>query len=159
MSKAKPETDKIDFDPSDTMDKPKDLSGIFTGLWPGNPSQRTGNFFINLAMLDLKEGQTGVIGYFPPNFVFERVDVHLIASNDDKHLKFSVYVGRNFPACELGTFEIAADLSDVIRKKSNTLEPGICVGNKNIYLYADSPIPDEGRILITFVGYQIEPWR
>lgn len=139
-------------------DETKDLTESITGLWPGNPSQRQGSFFITLARLNLEEGQTGMIGYFPEGFVFESVDMHCISAND-RDLNIAVLIGTDTPGTLLEVFDISAATGKISREIINSPESGSCVGNQNIYLKAMSDLPDEGRILITFIGYLIETWR
>ena len=136
----------------------KDLTESIIGRWPGNPSQRQGSFSINLKRLNLKNGEVGMLGYFPEGFVFERVDMHSFSSFD-KDLNIEFLIGTKTPETLLEVFYMSTSTGKTSRQIKNSPKSGCCVGNQNIYLKMMSDIPNDGRILVTFVGYMIETWR
>ncbi len=146
--------------------KQADLSGKVTGLWPGNPPHRSGNFYFDLNRLELAPGQIGLIGSLAENFVFERVDVHLIREADSN---ICLEVLADYPEApkSLDTFMVPSNSkhvsrgmnSDALQAEKEKVEAGTFLGRKRAYLRFHNAPPTTGRMVINFVGYLIEPWR
>ena len=144
--------------------KPVDLTGKVNGLWPGNPPHRSGNFYFDLNRLELESGQIGLIGNLADNFVFERVDVHLIREADSD-IWFEVLADYPENPKSLDKFIIPSNSKHVSRSingdtlQEDKVKAGTFMGRKRVYLrFYDAP-PTTGRMVINFVGYLIEPWR
>ena len=144
--------------------KPADLTGKVNGLWPGNPPHRSGNFYFDLKRLELEPGQIGLIGSLADNFVFERVDVHLIREADSD---ICLEVLADYPddPANLDTFMVPSNSKHVSRGmngdalQAEKVEAGTFLGRKRAYLRFHNAPPTTGRMVINFVGYLIEPWR
>lgn len=141
----------------DPDSQPTDLTGTVNGLWPGNPPNRSGNFYFDLNRLDLQPGQMGLLGNLCENFVFERVDVHLIRPAEKS---FNLELLLN-AVDQLGVFRINPEKPMVQRLETSMrfISPGVFMGKEKVYLKVKDELPKQGRMVINFVGYLIEPWR
>ncbi len=138
--------------------KPADLTHAVNGLWPGNPPNRSGNFYFDLNRLELKPGQTGLLGNLCENFVFERVDVHMIRPADSGFSLELLLDDQQW----LDGFNIEPESLKTQRSepaKLGRVQPGTFLGKQRVYLTVNDELPKQGRMVINFVGYLIEPWR
>ena len=140
-----------------------DLTNSVTSLWPGNPPIRIGSFYFDLNRLDVAAGEPGLLGNLCENFVFERVDLHLLSVPDadwsfDIELSDTRFLG-GFHGDGLDNEVICHGMSCEGHIHINTILPGTCLSNQRVYLRPDSPVPEHGRMLLSFIGYLIEPWR
>ncbi len=153
---------ELEQDLEKTMDKikataiaTKDLTGTISGNWPGNPAQRTGSYYITLHKMNMKAGEVALLGSFPEGFVYERADVHgLEAPNEAVQIKLTLE-----DCGELGIFHINKGKTFAAQISESDVYSGVHAEKKKVYLQTENATPTQGRILITFVGYQIEPWR
>ena len=166
-------TDVIDRDQLDApyvapgvlIDSPlvADLTNSVTSLWPGNPPIRIGSFYFDLNRLDVADGQPGLLGNLCENFVFDRVDLHLLSVPDadwsfDIELSDSRFLG-GFHGNGAINEVICHGMSDEWHIHISTILPGTCLSNKRVYLRPNCSVPTNGRMLLSFIGYLIEPWR
>ena len=140
-----------------------DLTNSVTSLWPGNPPIRIGSFYFDLNRLDVAAGEPGLLGNLCENFVFERVDLHLL-SVPDADWSFDIELSdtrflAGFHGDGLDNEVICHGMSCEGHIHINTVLPGTLLSNKRVYLRPDSPVPTNGRMLLSFIGYLIEPWR
>lgn len=141
-----------------------DLTGKVNGLWPGNPPHRSGNFYFDLNRLELEPEQIGLIGNLADNFVFERVDVHMIREAD-RAIDLDVLADYQEEPRRLDTFIVPLNSKNVSRGMNDEVflgervEAGTFMGRKRVYLRFHNAPPTTGRMVINFVGYLIEPWR
>lgn len=144
--------------------KPADLTGKVNGLWPGNPPHRTGSFYFDLNRLELEPEQIGLIGNLAENFVFERVDVHMIRAADSA-IVLDVLADYQDKPRRLDTFMVPSNSKHVSRGMNDDVflgervEAGTFMGRKRVYLQFHNAPLTTGRMVINFVGYLIEPWR
>ncbi len=144
--------------------QPADLTRTVNGLWPGNPPNRTGNFYFDLNRLALEPGQIGLLGSLCENFVFERVDVHMI-SEADSEICLEVLADYPEEPVSLDSFLVPGQCRQVSRGKNGEalqaekVQAGTFMGRKRAWLKFHNELPKQGRIVINFVGYLIEPWR
>lgn len=144
--------------------KPADLTGAIQGLWPGNPPNRSGNFYFDLNRLELAIGQTGLLGNLCENFVFERVDVHMIRPAECDFSMDILYEVNESCVNTLDSFKVNKNSRSVVRATREKLyagQPscGTYMGKQKVYLRLNDELPKQGRLVINFVGYLIEPWR
>ena len=133
----------------------QDITDVTNGLWPGNPPNRVGSYYCNLHKMNLKAGEKGLFCALPEGFVLERADVHGIEVPDND-LQINIQLeGMG----SVGIFHQKKDQLMVKQIAESQVFPGEHVGHTNVYIRAEKDIPDKGRILISFVGYQIETWR
>ena len=162
-----PNVDEIASQPENTEPAAlpvADLTGKVTGLWPGNPPNRSGNFYFDLNRLELEAGQMGLLGSLCENFVFERVDVHLISEAESD---FCLEILADYPTepVSLDTFVVPAQSKQVSRVmngealQAEKMLAGTFMGRKRAWLKFHNALPKQGRIVINFIGYLIEPWR
>ncbi|PJE79283.1 hypothetical protein CI610_01748 [invertebrate metagenome] len=139
----------------------KDIQGITPGLWPNNPLHRIGSYYLNLQTVHLQEGEIGKFSNLPEYWVFERLDVHGL-NPPDQDMELEVLIGGNGngePTETVGTFFIPKGKTcSVCRTRQETLT-GRYIGSRDIYLKMHRKPAKEGRIVINFSGYLIEPWR
>lgn len=144
--------------------KSVDLTSKVNGLWPGNPPHRSGNFYFDLNRLELEPEQIGLIGNLADNFVFERVDVHMIRAADSA-IALDVLADYQEEPIRLDTFMIPSNSKHVSRSYNDVVylgervEAGTFMGRKRVYLRFHNAPLTTGRMVINFVGYLIEPWR
>jgi hypothetical protein len=138
----------------------KDLTEATNGLWPGNTPHRVGSYYCNLHKLNLKAGEVGLLCAMPEGFVFERVDVHgLELASDNVQIELEL---QDLPLQEsgsMGIFHMDKETTSVKKIADSNVYPGQYASKKQVYLKSVHDIPDKGRLLISFIGYQIEPWR
>lgn len=142
---------------------PTDLTSVVNGLWPGNPPMRIGSFYFDLNRLALAPGQAGLLGNLCENFIFERVDLHLLSPPDDDWGFDIELLDTTF----LGGFHGYGALNEVHWHGANdealsqlmSVEPGTGLSKERVYLRPQYPLPKQGRMLLSFLGYLIEPWR
>lgn len=138
----------------------KDLTKAVSGLWPGNTPHRVGSYYCSLQKLELKGGEAGILCAMPEGFVFERVDVHgLEAATEDVQIELELQKDPLLERASMGIFHMDKGTTSVRQIAENTVYPGLHVSKKQVYLRSGYDIPDKGRLLISFIGYQIEPWR
>ena len=138
-----------------------DLTHVLSGLWPGNPPHRAGSWYIDLKRLALEAGQTGLIGTVAANFVFERVDVHCL-SPANTPLKLEILTDADTVEGQKESMALfLVSEGNVVRDPdySNKHLTGCYLGGNPVYCRVLDPVPTTGRIVITMVGYLIEPWR
>lgn len=133
----------------------KDIVGISPGIWPGNTAHRIGSYYLSLRTLDLEQGQTGKFSSLPEFWVFERADIHGLEP-PDRELKLEIILGNSGT---VGTFVIPEGKNHSLCKHRQSGLAGSYLGNQDILLKLHSDPPKEGRIVINFCGYLIEPWR
>ncbi len=133
----------------------KDLTSAATGIWPGNTPHRVGSYYCNLHKLNLKAGEAGLLCAMPEGFVFERVDVHgLEQASEDIQIELELQDNGS-----MGIFHMDKETEVIRQIAESNVYPGQYASKKQVYLKSDHDIPDKGRLLISFIGYQIEPWR
>lgn len=166
-------TDVIDRDQLDApyiapgvlIDSPfvTDLTNSVTSLWPGNPPIRIGSFYFDLNRLDVVTDESGLLGNLCENFVFERVDLHLLFV-PDSDWNFDIELADNrflsgFHGNGAKKEVFCHGMSDEYHTHSSTVLPGTCLSNERVYLRPNCSVPANGRMLLSFIGYLIEPWR
>ena len=142
---------------------PTDLTSVVNGLWPGNPPLRIGSFYFDLNRLALEPKRAGLLGSLCENFIFERVDLHLLSPPDDDW-SFDIEL---FDTTFLGGFHGYGALNEVHWHGANdealsqlmSVDPGTGLSKERVYLRPRCPLPKQGRMLLSFLGYLIEPWR
>ena len=140
-----------------------DLTNSVTSLWPGNPPVRIGSFYFDLNRLDMAVNEPGLLGTLCENFIFERVDLHLLSVPDadwsfDIELADSSFLG-GFHGNGAINEVICHGMSDEWHVHISTILPGTCLSKKGVYLRSNCSVPTNGRMLLSFIGYLIEPWR
>lgn len=134
------------------------LTYAVNGLWPGNPPNRSGNFYFDLNRLELQPGQIGLLGNLCENFVFERVDVHMISPAEHELELEILQDGKQ----TMDRFLVSGNSLKTERSHDPELwrvQSGTFLGKKPVYLKLYDECPKQGRMVINFVGYLIEPWR
>ena len=134
---------------------PVDITDLAIASWPGNTPHRVGSYFFNLNKMKLQKDQSGLLGNFQDYFIFERADLHCIETTD-RNLDIEILMDNKE---SLGRFTINAGESSVSRQSESEIPSGSRVSKENIYLRLHSDKPETGRLLISMVGYLIEPWR
>lgn len=135
-----------------------DLTHLVNGLWPGNPPNRSGNFYFDLNRLELQPEQIGLLGNLCENFVFERVDVHMIRPAEHE---FELEI-LQYDKQTMERFLVSGNAQKTERSHDPVLwrvQPGTFLGKQPVYLKLHDECPKQGRMVINFVGYLIEPWR
>ena len=134
---------------------PVDITDLSIASWPGNTPHRVGSYFFNLNKMNLQKDQSGLLGSFQDYFIFERADLHCIEpTNADLDIEILMNNKES-----LGRFNINSGELTVSRQSESEIPSGSRVSRKDIYLRLHSDKPEKGRLLISMVGYLIEPWR
>ena len=134
---------------------PVDITNLAIASWPGNPPHRVGSYFFNLNKMNLKKDQSGLLGNFEDYFIFERADLHCIELTD-ADLDIEILMDNKE---SLGRFTIKNGGFAVSRQSESEIPSGSRVSREDIYLRLHSNKPKKGRLLMSLVGYLIEPWR
>ena len=134
---------------------PVDITDLAIASWPGNTPHRVGSYFFNLSKMKLQKDQSGLLGNFQDYFIFERADLHCIEPTDI-NLDIEILMDNKE---SLGRFNINNGEFIVSRQSESEIPSGSRVSRKDIYLRLHSVKPEKGRLLISMVGYLIEPWR
>ena len=134
---------------------PVDITDLAIVNWPGNTPHRVGSFFFNLSKMKLETNQSGLLGNFQDYFIFERADLHCIEPTDT-YLDIEILMDNKE---SLGRFTITQGWYSVNRQSESEIHSGRRVSREDIYLRLHSNKPKKGRLLISMVGYLIEPWR
>lgn len=146
------ETTKENLEPEANV---KDITEAARGIWPGNTPHRVGSYYFDLHKLGLKAGETGLFCALPEGFVYERLDVHGIES-PNAPLKIELKLDNKE---SMGLFHQKQGELAVNQVSESDVHPGTYSGKKKIFIRSENDMPDKGRILVSFVGYQIESWR
>ena len=134
---------------------PVDITDLAIASWPGNTPHRVGSYFFNLRKMKLQKYQSGLLGNFQDYFIFERADLHCIEPTDTD-LDIEILMGNKE---SLGRFTINSGEFTVRRQSESEILSGSRVSREDIYLRLHNDKPEKGRLLISMVGYLIEPWR
>lgn len=134
---------------------PVDITDLAIVSWPGNTPHRVGSYYFNLNKMNLQQNQSGLLGNFQDYFIFERADLHCIEPTDTD-LDIEILMDNKE---SLGRFTISQGQHSVNRQSESEVHSGTPVSREDIFLRLHSSKPEKGRLLISMVGYLIEPWR
>ena len=132
-----------------------DLSLLSNEHWPANYIFRKSSIYLNIEEITLATDQSARLLQTPEGFVLERIDIAVIKpAVVDLSLKFVVESG------DISQFAIDAGSSMVERKETDGLQAGYYLPETwiNLVNLGDKP-EGEGRLVMSFIGYLIEPWR